>query len=56
LITDPYGIILDKACDPNKKPIVTVFKCKEGVFASLSWKSRRQRMTTVNEIMVTATQ
>jgi hypothetical protein len=28
-IIDPIGIILDKACDPNKKPNLAVFKSKE---------------------------
>jgi hypothetical protein len=30
LIIDPIGILLDKACDPKKKPLITVFKALDG--------------------------
>jgi hypothetical protein len=30
LIINPIGITLDKACDPNKKTLITVFKAPDG--------------------------
>jgi hypothetical protein len=30
LIIDPIGITLEKACDPKKKPLISVFKSPDG--------------------------